>query len=111
MQNTRLNTLIQTLVDRITEQLRNPWRGLLLRCLSLLLGFFLGSAIVTTAGQLAQFDIFVAAFLVVFVELVSRLAYRLPRLSSRQGSPLPTLNAVKIGLTYSLFVEALKLGS
>jgi Protein of unknown function (DUF565) len=110
MQNTRLNTLIQTLIDRITEQLRNPWRGLLLRFLALLLGFFLGSAIVTTAGQLAQFDIFVAAFLVVFVELVSRFAYRLPRLNP-QSFPLPTLNAVKIGLTYSLFVEALKLGS
>lgn len=117
MQNTRLNNLFNVILLRIRQWFANPWRRLSLILIGLLLGVFLGTAIPTTAGQTANWDIVAAGILVIFTETVSRTVY-----SRRRQTPLPEppsrfawlaelLNAVKIGLTYSLFIEAFKLGS
>ncbi len=110
MQNTRLNTLVDTLGDRFERWLRNPWRRTSLLIISLLFGIFLGTAISTVAGQQANLDISVAAILVLLTESVSRIIYGT---TERIAKSLlgQIVNALKIGLTYSLFVEALKLGS
>ena len=75
----------------------------------------MGSAIVTTAGQDAVWDVPAAAVLFAIIELVSKLVYGYRRKSpqNKVRSPLwlNTLNLFKIGLTYSLFLEAFKLGS
>jgi len=116
MQRTRLNTLIDLAGDRLEEVFRNPWRRFALDVISLLAGFFMGSAISTTAGQSAQWDLFAAAMLLVVTELISRFVYgsqrnRQPGAPFRQSLLLDVLNLFKIGLTYSLFLEAFKLGS
>jgi hypothetical protein len=110
MQNTRLNTIFDVISVRVGQWLQNPWRRLSLYVISVLLGFFLGTAISTIAGQRANLDISVAAILILAVELVNRLVYST---NSRIANSLPTqlLNSLKIGMTYSLFVEAFKLGS
>ena len=109
MQNTRLNNLTNAIANRLVQFFFNPWRRLSLLIISLLFGFFLGSAVSTTAGQAAEWDITVAAILIVSTEIINRLFYR------NQGSVKPlwaeSLNVLKIGFTYSLFLEALKLGS
>jgi Protein of unknown function (DUF565) len=110
MQNTRLNTLVDRLSDGFDSFFRNPWRRVSLLLISLLLGNFLGTAISTISGQKADLDIVVAAFLVVLLEMVSWVAYGTGRIRAR-SLPVQLLNAVKIGITYSLFVEAFKLGS
>jgi Protein of unknown function (DUF565) len=110
MQNTRLNTVFDRLSDRLGGFFRNPWRRLSLILISLLLGNFLGTAISTISGQKADLDIVVAAFLVVLLEGVSWVAYGGGRERSR-SLLIQLLNATKIGITYSLFVEAFKLGS
>lgn len=110
MQNTRLSTLFDRLTNQLTEVFRNPWRRLALLVISLLLGIFLGSAIVTTAGQAAEWDIVAAAILASFTEVVSRLVYG-DRGEFRRSLLAGVLNALKIGLTYSLFIEAFKIGS
>jgi hypothetical protein len=110
MQNTRLSTLFDRLSDGAGSFFRNPWRRVSLLLISLLLGNFLGTAISTISGQKADLDIVVAAFLVVFLEGVSWVAYGTGRERAR-SLLIQLLNATKIGITYSLFVEAFKLGS
>jgi hypothetical protein len=110
MQNTRLNTLFDAIAEFVGSWLRNPWRRLSILIISVLVGNFLGTALSTISGQEADLDIVVAAILVVVTELINRIVYR----SNPQTGRLLLLqvpNALKIGLTYSLFVEAFKLGS
>ena len=78
--------------------------------ISLLFGTFLGTAISTIAGQEASWDITVAFVILLLTEAISVLAYRN---GFRQANPLwvESLNALKIGMTYSLFLLAFLLGS
>jgi len=54
---------------------------------------------------------FNAGLLLLFTEAISRIVYR----KSSQAKPAPILresfNLLKIGITYSLFLEAFKIGS
>jgi Protein of unknown function (DUF565) len=115
MQRTRLNSLVAVTGDRLELLFSNPWRRISLSIISLLLGFFMGSAIVTTAGQNAVWDIAAAALLFLATELINLVVYR-PRppkepLQRRRSLYLDVLNLFKIGLIYNLFLEAFKLGS
>jgi hypothetical protein len=116
MQNTRLNNLVNVILGRLGEWFTNPWRRISLMLISLLLGIFLGTAIPTTTGQAASWDAIAAAILISVTEAISRLVYG----RSRQQLQAPAfrfsllaeaINALKIGLSYSLFLEAFKLGS
>lgn len=117
MQRTRLNTLVEISGDRLELLFSNPWRRIALSLISILMGFFMGSAIVTTAGQDAVWDIPAAAIVFTFTELISRFVYS--RRGRRSNNLKPTrrslyvdvLNLFKVGLIYSLFLEAFKLGS
>lgn len=114
MQRTRINTLITSAGEQLEILFINPWRRIALSLISILMGFFMGSAIVTTAGQDAVWDVPAAAILFIFIELTSRFVYRYRRKSQtnmRFPLWLNTLNLFKIGVTYSLFLEAFKLGS
>ena len=110
MQNTRINRLIDVLGERFGSWLSNPWRRISLLVITLLFGTFLGTAISTIAGQSANWDIIVAGLLVLLTELLNRLVYGGPQVVAR-SLWVEMLNALKIGLTYNLFVEAFKLGS
>jgi hypothetical protein len=110
MQNTRLNNLFDTIARRSGQWFFNPWRRLSLLVISFLFGFFLGTVVSTTAGQKAELDVVVAAFLVFFTEIGSRLVYGRSFLS-KPSLWVEALNLLKVGFTYSLFIEALKLGS
>ncbi|MBD2694188.1 DUF565 domain-containing protein [Anabaena catenula] len=110
MQNTRLNTLLDTIARSLGQWFINPWRRLSLLLISWLFGFFLGSAVSTTAGQKAELDIVVAAFLVLLTEITSRIFYS-RSFFARQALWVESLNLLKVGFIYSLFLEAFKLGS
>ena len=110
MQNTRLNNLLDTIASRLSQWFLNPWRRFSLLIMSFLFGTFLGTAISTTAGQKAELDIVVAAFLVFLTEITSRIFYSRSFLSKR-SLWVESLNILKVGFTYSLFIEAFKLGS
>lgn len=113
MQRTRLFTLIESVSARFGRWVFNPWRRLSLVVIGLLFGNFLGIAISSIAGQAAELDVVISAILLALVELVSWLVYRRsPNAIRRQNSLfLEVANALKLGLIYSLFVEAFKLGS
>jgi hypothetical protein len=110
MQNTRLNNLSETIARRLGQWFFNPWRRLSLLVISFLFGFFLGSAVSTTAGQKAELDIVVAAILLFLTEITSRIFYSRSFFSQR-SLWVESLNFLKIGFIYSLFIEALKLCS
>ena len=110
MQNTRLNGLVDAINGQLRRWFFNPWRRLSVLTISLLFGFFLGTAVATTAGQSANWDVISAAILVVLSEVVNRIYHRRVRIIER-SLWLEALNTLKIGLTYSLFLEAFKLGS
>ena len=113
MQRTRLSTLIESVSNKFGRWLYNPWRRLSLVIIGLLFGNFFGIAISSIAGQAAKLDVVVSAILLAGTEFVSWLVYRrpAPELPRRRTLFLEVLNALKIGLIYSLFVEAFKLGS
>ncbi len=110
MQRTRLNTLVAVTQTKFNQTFSNPWRRISLSLISVLLGYFIGQAVSITAGQEAYWDITVGIFLLLFTEGISRVAYRRNRTEKRSIS-LDILNLFKIGVTYSLYIEALKLGS
>lgn len=116
MQRTRLNVIFDVFSRRIELLFTNPWRRIALILISLLMGFFMGNAIVTTAGQDAAWDIIGAAIIFTYTELLSKFIYSRksqPRSDSRLRTNLvlDSLNLFKIGVIYSLFLEAFKLGS
>jgi hypothetical protein len=127
MQNTRLSTLVDTLLGRFSRWLRNPWRRLSMMLISVLFGNFLATTLSTVAGQKADLDVVVSLGLVTATELVSWIYYRgdasraarRDRLQSQRENDamaarpllLDILNGIKLGVTYGLFVEAFKLGS
>lgn len=117
MQRTRLNSLLDSTGDRLEILFNNPWRRISLNLISILTGFFMGSALVTTAGQDAVWDVPAAAVVCIFTELISRLVYGRRGRQSADAPPrrralyIDVLNLFKVGLIYSLFLEAFKLGS
>jgi hypothetical protein len=111
MQNTRLSNLLSFFATKLQAWIQNPWRRASVWLICLLLGNFLGPAISLITGQLAQFDIVVALLMLVSTELISWLFYRRRADSILGGFGLESLNALKLGFIYSLFVESLKLAS
>ncbi|MCU0535097.1 MAG: DUF565 domain-containing protein [Hydrococcus sp. Prado102] len=107
MQRTRLNTLLDGTGARIDRFFENPWRRFSLIVISLLFGFFAGAGISTTAGQAAEWDIVVAGLILFFTEVISRFVYT----RNWRSLFVEILNFFKIGVSYSLFLEAFKLGS
>lgn len=124
MQNTRLNTLVEGSLLRLTQWLRNPWRRISMLIISLLFGNFLASAVSTISGQRAEPDILGAAIVVGVAEVISWITYanRSRSLNIDQsgtnlsGVPqrsllVEALNGLKLGLLYGLVVQAFTLGS
>ncbi len=108
MQQTRLNTLVNSSLLRLEYFFSNPWRRIALNLLAFLLGVFMALSISSTAGQAAKLDISVGILLVLFTEFVNRLAYNR---KTKRLFWINLLNIVKIGLVYGLFLQALILGS
>jgi predicted neutral ceramidase superfamily lipid hydrolase len=118
MQNTRLTTLVEGSLQRLTQWLRNPWRRSSMLIISLLFGNFLASAVSTIAGQKADLDILAAALIVALTELISWMTYgkgqrslTRPPSNIQRSLLIEALNGLKLGLIYGLFVQAFTLGS
>jgi hypothetical protein len=117
MQNTRLSTIINVSVGRVSQWSRNPWRRTSFILISLLFGFFLASVVSTASGAKSEQDIVAAAVVVLIVELTNRYVYSPRRVTSVDGNLAPRLltteilNSIKVGLVYGLFLDAFKLGS
>lgn len=109
MQETRLNILLTSIGNQIVDFFSNPWRRLSLNIIAFLLGFFLASTTAAIAGQAGKWDVTYAFFFLIFTEGSNIIIYK----NQNPHKPLwrTTLNALKIGFAYCLYLEALKLGS
>lgn len=107
MQRTRLDTLVNNLSLQFQSFFGNPWRSAALILLSLLFGFFIGVAIISTSGQAAFWDVPASAFLLVTGEAISRWVY------GRVKRPLwmTLINVFRIGIAYSICLQAFIVGS
>lgn len=110
MQNTRLNSILAATGRQINQALVNPWRRLAVLLISVLFGIYLGMAISAIAGQLAYWDVTVAALILAAGELIGALYHR-NGLNFRRNIGGEALYAMKLGVTYSLFLIAFILGS
>ncbi len=117
MQNTRLSTIVNVSVGRLSRWSSNPWRRTSLILISVLLGFFFASVLSTVSGAKSEQDVVIAAITVFVVELINRFVYSPRRATLADGRLAPRaltiemLNFFKLGITYGLFLEAFKLGS
>ncbi len=116
MQNTRLNNLVDFLWTRLGLWFANPWRRLSMILISFLFGFLVGQALCTTAGTGQEWIL--SGMLIIFTEAVNRLIYsgKFPKGKSNQTVDRASwladvVNSFKIGLVYSMYLEAFKLGS
>ncbi len=110
MQNTRLTTLITRTGESIQQELKNPWRRLAVMMIALLFGIYLGTALASTAGQVGYIDIVASAIVAIASEVLSAVFYS-NRWNLRKTLLGETLNALKVGVLYGLFLIAFLLGS
>lgn len=110
MQNTRLSSIVTSLGRQVNRELVNPWRRLAVLTIAVLFGIFVGMAFSAIAGQLAYWDITVAALVLLICEFISSLFHG-NKFNFRRTILGEALYAFKIGVTYSLFLIAFILGS
>lgn len=96
-------------LGKYIKQIRNyRFNYLNTQLISLLLGFFLATALSTIPAQTGDWGIIAAAIIVSLSELTSKLIYKHVHLNRLISS---SLNCIRIGIIYGLFVDAFKLGS
>jgi len=115
MQKTRLNLLLTQTTVKIDLFFINPWRRIALILISFLLGTVMGNTIPTTAGQTSVIDLFLAVFLIIFTELISIFVYGRKKIKPQNDQNnsvfISVLNSFKIGLSFGLYLEAVKLAT
>jgi len=114
MQNTRLNSLFDSITDQIRRWFFSWWR-FSLDLVALLLGVYAGIAITGiagqyTSGQIVYQDMTLAGIVVAFTEVVNWAVYS-GKGKFNKSLPGEVLNSFKIGLTYGLFVLAFLISS
>ena len=84
--------------------------------LSILIGFFIATALSTIPAQTGDWGIVAAAIIVTNQEIISKVIYQYRTLKVIRKDSVITkflkqCNNIKIGILYGLFVDAFKLGS
>ncbi|MEI8250357.1 MAG: DUF565 domain-containing protein [Synechococcus sp. ELA057] len=109
-QTTRLQRLERRLGSSLLRQLRDSWRSGSLAILALLLGFYLAQNLTSLLfPQLRGGRPLEVLLLVLLFELAVRLRSRFVEDSPSLGWVM--VDNLRIGATYSLVLEAFKLGS
>jgi hypothetical protein len=111
MQETRLNLLINTIINRFNKFFNNPWRKLSLVFLCLFIGFFSASTLTANVGQAGAWDTSVAFIYLIIIESINMIVYQKRNDSPNNSLWINIINSLKIGFIYDLFLESLKLNS
>ena len=87
-----------------------------IQLLSILLGFFISTALSTIPAQTGDWGIIAAAIIVTNQEVISKIIYQKNiyqyyKYNFLIRQCLKYFNSIKIGILYGLFVDAFKLGS
>lgn len=109
---TKINTIVKS-VENFTNYESNFFS---LQLLSILLGFFIATALSTIPAQTGDWGIVASAIIVTNQEIISKITYQ-NHISKHYYNAtmlktcLKYCNNIKIGILYGLFVDAFKLGS
>ena len=108
MQKTFLYKSSAKIVDRIANWAVNPWRRYSLLVIIFLIGFFIGSSLGMINGVLALMDPVGAFVALIFLEILIKARF----IFLKSKNPIiivRVFDMFRIGLTYGLFSEGLKL--
>ncbi|XP_038970497.1 ycf20-like protein isoform X3 [Phoenix dactylifera] len=106
---TRLVRVVQTFRTKLTARIKELKKGLWMKVLFFLVGFYCATAFATVIGQTGDWDILSAGLAVVVVEGIGALMYRasLPLLG-KMRQLITIFNYWKAGLSLGLFLDAFK---
>ena len=107
-QDTVLYKSSAKLIDRLANWAANPWRRYSLLVIIFLLGFLIGSSLGMINGVLALMDPVGAFIALIFLELLVKARFFFLK-SKKPIILIRVFDMFRIGLTYGLFSEALKL--
>ena len=108
MQKTFLYKSSSKLVERLSKWAVNPWRRYSLLAIIFLIGFLIGSSLGMISGVLALMDPVGAFITLIFLEILIKARFIF--LKSKKPIILVRIfDMLRIGLTYGLFSEGLKL--
>ena len=108
MQKTFLYKSSAKIVDRLANWAGNPWRRYSLLVIIFLLGFLIGSSLGMINGVLALMDPVGALVTLIFLELLIKARFFFLK-SKKPIILIRAFDMFRIGATYGLFSEGLKL--
>ena len=108
MQKTVLYKLSSRFIDRLANWSANPWRRYSLLGIIFLLGFFIGSSLGMVNGVLALMDPVGAFITLIFLEFLIQARFFFLK-SKKPIILIRVFDMFRIGITYGLFSEGLKL--
>ena len=108
MQKTFLYKSSAKIVDRLANWAVNPWRRYSLLVIIFLIGFFIGSSLGMINGVLALMDPVGAFVALIFLEILIKARFIFLK-SKNPIIIIRVFDMFRIGLTYGLFSEGLKL--
>uniref|UniRef100_A0A0D9W1I1 Ycf20-like protein n=1 Tax=Leersia perrieri TaxID=77586 RepID=A0A0D9W1I1_9ORYZ len=107
--NTRLFSVIQSFLSKLYGKLNKLRKGLPLKILFFLIGFYCATAFATVIGQTGDWDILSAGLAVAIVEGIGALMYRASfTFLGRIRKMITIFNYWKAGLTLGLFLDSFK---
>ena len=108
MQKTVLYKSSARLIDRLENWAVNPWRRYSFLVIILLLGFLIGSALGMINGADGLMDPVGAFFTLIFLELLIKARFSFLKMQ-KPIIIIRVFDMFRIGITYGLISEALKL--
>ena len=108
MQKTVLYKSFSKIIERLANWAINPWRRYSLLGIIFLLGFLLGSSLGMINGVLALMDPVGAFITLIFLEVLIKARFLFLK-SKKPIILIRVLDMFRIGITYGLFSEGLKL--
>ena len=108
MQKTFLYKSSTNFVDRLANWAVNPWRRYSLLAIIFLIGFLIGSSLGMINGVLALMDPVGAFIALIFLEILIKARFIFLK-SKKPIILVRVFDMFRIGLTYGLFSEGLKL--
>ena len=108
MQKTFLYKSSGKIIDRLANWAANPWRRYSLLVIIFLLGFLIGSSLGMINGVLALMDPVGALITLIFLELLIKARFLFQK-SKKPIILIRVFDMFRLGITYGLFSEGLKL--
>ena len=114
--NTNLKTQIHKIIKSVKVFTNYKFNSFSLQLLSILLGFFIATALSTIPAQTGDWGIVASAIIVTNQEIISKITYQNYITKYYYNTIIFKIcfkycNGIKIGILYGLFVDAFKLGS